>query len=1191
MLAFQAHGGQKQRHQDNNESHDRKNLSNFTKKNTFQRPSSKNFQKPNDSSRSNIPPSTSLSIQSSTSLSNDELSQDGLIGGFDFQPSTFQRRPHASRDLPKFLIYQSPTLNAGPIVQDDWDKANQDKMAQMESSASDPSTLFEEFQRMRDDERQNMEKKGLVDKEGTRKTLDDAISFKGSCLQMCPVYERIRRSVENDVRKYEKDPSGRISKDHAIKAFSRPAAGQPPPLPSDVRPPQVLVCTLDYLIDNVLQELPEAQSFIWDRTRSIRQDFTYQNYSGPEAVECHEKIVRIHILTLHVMAKTAFEFSRQQELEQMNKALKTLSEMYTEYRSRGIKARNEAEFRAYYLLSQLRDPELDREIQKLPVDILQDDRVQLALNLRNVVQTNVVERGFQFTENVLNLFKSFFHNFKLGSVPLLMSYMLEVHLNEIRFYSFKAIRKSLHNRARPYPIEFYIDLLAFNDEADLEEFCSYYGIQIALINDIKHVDILSLAHNSHLIPDKRPFRQSFSVKHDSKISSYKDLVNSGLSNLSSTSFPQDLTLPTIAFQQPSTIATQPVMNFGVSSTAPTSTLTSSLAAFSGATSGVPSSSLSSPVFAFSFPKSKENIPKLQEIKSDEEKRQQEREDKEMEMKRAVAEEEVRRKEQEQKRFEEMNRKLILKQQQKRQKKLEMIRSLSSSLVSQLISSVVQEQTQVILAPIITEKIKQRELKEKVLNSFSQGLYEAFISELVYFESMDVVSSNFRIKKLKEGLVRKVCQLCKDSKKKLDMKKRKRDELRDASRNFGIPTVIKRKKLNVSTTSNDHPRPVDLNPLDFETLLDNLTQHPFDKYEMLIFSQEFKSTTSKFLRRKFAIGDNMTHKMQRGKVELHIIGTEEINPKFFEGVNILVFNCDGIERIREQKFLLCELVQGICLNTNFRFEILIIYWEFEGIIKFSEQDILQELNIPKSDCIESITIVKLDPRLNCDSIQRCLDKMGSQVRLSAKGEYNQKYLKPMKPDIQLETIKPKEAKEFVIHEDSIERKSIPRHLVRHIESSPKVKPMPKLLSDGVKQPSKTFMKPPKTQSNSVIPSSSNFDSLLKPMKKSKLKIDVYSTPRPKSSELLQTPSFYGNSSTISNLSNITFANHSSSSPLIINKPTYAQVAKKGMKSSTSGSSGSRDSNDSKDGTKEEGIPKSILELRKLVASVKQKHSHK
>ena len=63
-----------------------------------------------------------------------------------------------------------------------------------------------------------------------------------------------------------------------------------------------------------------SHGFLWDRTRSIRQDFTLQNIRDINAVEVHEKIARFHILSLHELCEYDEEkFSQQQEMEQLGK--------------------------------------------------------------------------------------------------------------------------------------------------------------------------------------------------------------------------------------------------------------------------------------------------------------------------------------------------------------------------------------------------------------------------------------------------------------------------------------------------------------------------------------------------------------------------------------------------------------------------------------------------------------------------------------------------------------------------------------------------------------------------------------------------------------------------------------------------------------------------------------------------------
>lgn len=60
------------------------------------------------------------------------------------------------------------------------------------------------MQEMREFERKQMEDKGLVDKQNVRKNLKDAIVFIGTCEDMCPTFERVRRSYELDTKPQER---------------------------------------------------------------------------------------------------------------------------------------------------------------------------------------------------------------------------------------------------------------------------------------------------------------------------------------------------------------------------------------------------------------------------------------------------------------------------------------------------------------------------------------------------------------------------------------------------------------------------------------------------------------------------------------------------------------------------------------------------------------------------------------------------------------------------------------------------------------------------------------------------------------------------------------------------------------------------------------------------------------------------
>lgn len=60
----------------------------------------------------------------------------------------------------------------------------------------------------------------------------------------CPEFEILEREIQNGLDSLEMDSEGNVDPEKAVKAYRRSAAGLDQPLPSDVRPPEVLLVNI-----------------------------------------------------------------------------------------------------------------------------------------------------------------------------------------------------------------------------------------------------------------------------------------------------------------------------------------------------------------------------------------------------------------------------------------------------------------------------------------------------------------------------------------------------------------------------------------------------------------------------------------------------------------------------------------------------------------------------------------------------------------------------------------------------------------------------------------------------------------------------------------------------------------------------------------------------------------------------------
>ncbi|TKA56638.1 hypothetical protein B0A53_01831 [Rhodotorula sp. CCFEE 5036] len=342
-----------------------------------------------------------------------------------------------------------------------------------------PNNRYLELKPRREEQRLAAIKAGTIPDPSKPMRLDQATDFEGTCQDMCPEWEREEREYQNNVDPLERYPgTTRIDPARAVKAFHRPAAGNDQPLPSDVRPAPVLQRTLDYLFHTLLptQPLAATHPFLRDRTRSVRQDFTVQNVRDVNAVRCNERIARYHILAVGVLREEA-GFSEQQELEQLRKVLKSLNEFYDDLRLSGTPdpSGNEAEFRAYNLLTHLRDPDIVWSVELLPPEIFGHPLLQRALALHRLAQKSNIPRGERASQNAFSRF------FKLVSdpgTPYLFACILSTHFNDIRRNAIDALRSAYLKQHSAFPLRTLAKILGCDDEADARSVCEQLGVVV-----------------------------------------------------------------------------------------------------------------------------------------------------------------------------------------------------------------------------------------------------------------------------------------------------------------------------------------------------------------------------------------------------------------------------------------------------------------------------------------------------------------------------------------------------------------------------------------------------------------------------------------------------------------------------------------------------------------------------------------
>ncbi|XP_051123909.1 SAC3 family protein C [Andrographis paniculata] len=311
----------------------------------------------------------------------------------------------------------------------------------------------------------------VTDKEDADRTFS---TLAGNCPFMCPVEERARRERLRDLAVFERlhgNPA-KTSANLAVKKFCRTISTKDVKA-SDVRPVSVLEGTLDYLLSLLHSSgrpFEVVHDFIFDRTRSIRQDLSMQNAASPQVIRMYERMVTFHIIShsqLHRSCGSPDIASMcHLNLEQLMKTLATLLNLYEVNRVSHSASRKEAEFCSFYLLLRLASDNqgepLTLWISRIPSPILKSKEMCFARGILRYYRLGNYKRFILTIEE---------------EASYLQYCILEPYINEVRILALSCI---IHGgyKLQPYPL---VDLskLLMMKESDVESLCTDCALELA----------------------------------------------------------------------------------------------------------------------------------------------------------------------------------------------------------------------------------------------------------------------------------------------------------------------------------------------------------------------------------------------------------------------------------------------------------------------------------------------------------------------------------------------------------------------------------------------------------------------------------------------------------------------------------------------------------------------------------------
>lgn len=238
---------------------------------------------------------------------------------------------------------------------------------------------------------------------------------------------------------------------------------------------------MDYLL-NLLNssEYPfdVVHDFIFDRTRSVRQDLSIQNLVNDQAIHIYEDVIKFHILSHQRLARSCKDSDASSlcylNTEQLMKCLLSLFDMYHIVHKNDSQNTRKAEYYSCFVLLHLgcKIPRMADSLSlwysQLPASVVRS---------KEMIFARTILRCYH-----LGNFKRFFCMIAADASDLQLC-LVEPFLNEVRA---RALMYFNHSGYKPqhHPLTHLSEILMI-EELELENLCSICGLEISGSGDTK----------------------------------------------------------------------------------------------------------------------------------------------------------------------------------------------------------------------------------------------------------------------------------------------------------------------------------------------------------------------------------------------------------------------------------------------------------------------------------------------------------------------------------------------------------------------------------------------------------------------------------------------------------------------------------------------------------------------------------